>query len=159
MHNSAVKTRGYILQATYRIQAGTPVVHLYGRLEDGATFLVRDHRQKPHFYIKSSAVDVVEDVVEDAVEDVVEVVIEGSVVNAAGDTAGHTAGGVGPLRLTATNKTTFAGEPVSRVDVVTPPDAPGLRDKLLAAGVDTFEADVRFAIRYLIDRGIKGGIS
>jgi DNA polymerase-2 len=32
-----------------------------------------------------------------------------------------------------------------------------LRDRLQAAGMRTFEADVRFAVRYLIDRGIKGG--
>ena len=53
-------TRGVILQASYRIvtQSGgrrIPVVHLYGRLEDGGTFLVRDDRQTPHFYIHSAA--------------------------------------------------------------------------------------------------------
>ena len=31
-----------------------PVTHIYGRLEDGGTFLVRDDRQRPHFYIRSS---------------------------------------------------------------------------------------------------------
>ncbi|TDJ29735.1 MAG: DNA polymerase II [Gammaproteobacteria bacterium] len=124
-----MEARGYILQASYRIQAGVPVVHLYGRLEDGSTFLVRDHRQSPHFYIRTGEVDI----------------------------ARQAAGTEGPLRLTSTDKTTFAGEPVSRVDVALPPDAPGIRDKLQAQGVDTFEADVRFAMRYLIDRGIKGG--
>lgn len=124
-----MEARGYILQASYRIQAGVPVVHLYGRLEDGSTFLVRDHRQSPHFYIRTGEVDI----------------------------ARQAAGTEGPLRLTSTDKTTFAGEPVSRVDVAVPPDAPGIRDKLQARGVDTFEADVRFAMRYLIDRGIKGG--
>ena len=39
----------------------------------------------------------------------------------------------------------------------TPADVPGLRDRLHDVGIDTFEADVRFAIRYLIERGIKGG--
>ena len=124
-----MEARGYILQASYRIQAGVPVVHLYGRLEDGSTFLVRDHRQSPHFYIRTGEVDI----------------------------ARQAAGKEGPLRLTGTDKTTFAGEPVSRVDVAVPPDTPGIRDKLQAQGVDTFEADVRFAMRYLIDRGIKGG--
>ena len=38
-----------------------------------------------------------------------------------------------------------------------PSDVPPLRDKLHAAEVETFEADVRFASRYLIERGIKGG--
>ena len=44
-----------------------------------------------------------------------------------------------------------------RVDVEVPSDVPPLRDKLHAAEVETFEADVRFASRYLIERGIKGG--
>ena len=46
-----MRARGFILQASYRINAGVAVVHLYGRLESGETFLVRDHQQRPHFYI------------------------------------------------------------------------------------------------------------
>ena len=50
--------RGVILQATYRVLSQpdgrrAPVVHLYGRLESGETFLVRDDRQLPHFFIRS----------------------------------------------------------------------------------------------------------
>ncbi len=55
-------------------------------------------------------------------------------------------------------KRTFNGEPVSRFDMETPTDVPGLRDRLHDVGIDTYEADVRFAIRYLIERGIKGGL-
>src|SRR5690606_32912923 len=49
--------RGALLQATYRNAAGPaggryPVLHLYGKLEDGATFLVRDDRRRPHFFIR-----------------------------------------------------------------------------------------------------------
>ncbi len=54
-------------------------------------------------------------------------------------------------------KRTFDGELVSRFDMETPTDVPGLRDRLHDVGIDTYEADVRFAIRYLIERGIKGG--
>src|SRR5262249_44841611 len=53
-------------------------------------------------------------------------------------------------------KVDFAGLPVSRIDVGIPADVPALRDRLHANGVDTFEADVRFPIRYLIQHGIKG---
>src|SRR5215468_1663784 len=50
---------GFILQASYRVETGEsgerrPVVHLYGPLEDGRTFLVRDDRQRPHFYIRDA---------------------------------------------------------------------------------------------------------
>ncbi|HEX3846551.1 MAG TPA: DNA polymerase II [Steroidobacteraceae bacterium] len=55
------------------------------------------------------------------------------------------------------SRRTFAGEPVARVEVEIPSDVPPLRDRLIESGIETFEADVRFATRYLIERGIKGG--
>lgn len=123
-------TRGFILQASYRLRSAPdggriPVVHIYGRLEDGRSFLVRDDRQRPHFYVRAMDAPRIE-----------------------------------PLRapkLIDTDKVTFAGDPVCRIDVETPQDVPPLRDRLHDAGIDTFEADVRFALRYLIERGIKGG--
>jgi DNA polymerase II len=122
--------RGLILQASYRVVSAShgqrvPVVHLYGRLEGGDTFLVRDDRQRPHFYIRAADAQRARD-----------------------------------LRAPEprpTGKRSFAGGNLSRIEVETPQDIPGVRDRLHAAGIGTFEADVRFAIRYLIDRGIKGG--
>src|ERR1700761_3707513 len=124
-----VRTRGVILQASYRVvtQPGgrrTPLIHVYGRLEDGGTFLVRDDRQQPHFYIHTSDVPRARE--------------------------------LGASEPTALSKQDFAGLPVSRITVDIPSDVPGLRDRLHANGIDTFEADVRFPIRYLIQRGIKG---
>jgi DNA polymerase II len=123
-------SRGVILQASYRIvtQPGgrrVPVVHLYGRLEDGRTFLVRDDRQQPHFYVLTA----------DAAR------------------AQDAAGGNEP-KPTASRD--FSGSPVSQVVVGIPSDVPAVRDRLHNHGIDTFEADVRFPIRYLIERGIKG---
>ena len=121
--------RGFILQATYRVRRGehgrAPVVHLYGVLEDGGTFLVRDRRQRPAFYIRR----------DDA----------------------EAAWRLGATQQIETACTTFDGGRTLRVVVPTPQDAPPLRDRLHAEGVRTFEADVRFATRYLIDRDIRGG--
>jgi DNA polymerase-2 len=122
--------RGFILQASYRVAAGpggrrVPVVHIYGRLEDGDTFLVRDDRHRPHFYIR--AVDA------------------------------ERALALGVAEAVASDRHSFDGASVCRVQVETPQDVPGLRDRLHAAGIETFEADVRFAMRHLIDRDIKGG--
>jgi DNA polymerase-2 len=124
-----MKVQGVILQASYRISSRpggrrTPVVHLYGRLEDGGTFLVRDDRQHPHFYIRSSDAD--------------------------------RARQLGANEPRSSGKRDFSASPVSQIEVEIPADVPGLRDRLQANGVDTFEADVRFPIRYLIQRGIKG---
>ncbi len=62
-------------------------------------------------------------------------------------------------RIAATALATFAGEPVARVELERPGDVPGVRTKLDAAGVECFEADLRFAYRYLIDRGIRGAFT
>lgn len=64
--------------------------------------------------------------------------------------------GLGARRGAEASLTTFDGVPVDRIEVETPADVPGLRRRLAGAGVATFEADVRFAYRYLIDRGIRG---
>jgi DNA polymerase-2 len=53
----------------------------------------------------------------------------------------------------------FAGEPVARVEGVLPSDVPSLRTRLAAAGVRSFEADVRFAYRYLIDHELRGAFT
>ncbi len=129
--NSRVTTvRGFILQASYRVVSGSggrriPLIQLFGRLEAGGTFLVRDDRQRPHFFIRAA----------DA----------------------QRARALRAPEPTIAGKCTFDGAPAALIEVEVPPDVPGVRDRLHAAGIDTFEADVRFAVRYLIDRGIKGG--
>jgi DNA polymerase II len=125
-----VIARGFILQASYRVESRPsrgrrPVVHVYGRLADGGTFLVRDDRQRPHFYIRAADAE--------------------------------RAQRQGALELRAVDRRTFDGAPVLLITTETPGDVPALRDRLHSAGLETFEADVRFAVRYLIERGIKGG--
>lgn len=125
-----MRVQGFVLQASYRVVTHRdgqrlPVVHIYGRLADGGTFLVRDDRPRPHFYIRS--------------------------------TDAERARAMRIPRMEPVDRLTFAKEPVSRVDADVPGDIPAVRDRLHAADIDTFEADVRFAMRYLIERGIKGG--
>jgi DNA polymerase-2 len=118
--------RGFILQPTYRVESGVPVLHLYGRLEEGRSFLVRDRRRVPRFYVEK------------------------------GD-AGR-ARERGAVRQATTDQVTLLGRPVVRVEVQEPADAPPLRDRLAKAGIPTYEADVRFAMRHLIDRGVRGSL-
>ncbi|MHB8722357.1 MAG: DNA polymerase II [Steroidobacteraceae bacterium] len=131
MQNSAVtQHRGFILQASYRVVSRShgqrvPVIHIYGILESGGTFLVRDDRQRPHFFIRAADID--------------------------------RARALGAPRPTMSDKRTFDGAPTALLEVDAPPEVTGVRDRLHAANIDTFEADVRFATRYLIERGIKGG--
>jgi DNA polymerase-2 len=60
--------------------------------------------------------------------------------------------------LEETELRTFAGEPVVRLTADFPADVRPLRKRLEESGVTCFEADVRFAYRYLIDRGIRGAV-
>lgn len=100
-------------------------MHLYGQLERGGAFLIRDDQQRPHFYIRTSD-------------------------------AGHARTLRAPP-AEPTDRRTFDGAEVCRLELEVPPDVPPLRDRLHAAGIETFESDVRFAARYLIERAIKGG--
>ncbi|MEK7283572.1 MAG: DNA polymerase II, partial [Acidobacteriota bacterium] len=111
---------------TYRMEGGRPVVHLFGRLEDGRSFLVRDRRPVPYFFVREA------------------------------DAA--TARERGAARQSPAVLRTMRGDPVVRVEVDAPDQTPPLREALQRAGVPVFEADVRFAMRYLIDRGIKGAL-
>src|SRR6202051_4095873 len=114
--------RGFILQASYRVVSGPngerrPVVHIHGRLEGGDTFMVRDDRQRPHFYIRAADAERAR-----------------------------------PLRAPEpkpTDKRSFAGDAVCRLEVEIPQDVPGLRDRLHAADIENFEGGGRFAIGYL----------
>ena len=119
--------RGFILQPTYRIEAGRPVVYLFGKLESGETFLVRDTRCVPHFFLRK--------------------------------TDAPRAWQMGADRQAPTEWTTLQGEPVVRIDVPTPPETVPLRERLISAGIPCFEADVRFALRFLIDRGLRASIA
>src|SRR5262245_57271185 len=118
--------RGVILQASYRIHAGAPVLHLYGTLTDNASFLVRVHGERPHFFIRER------------------------------DAARATTFGAAPILVPGTRN--FAGENMVRIEAPTPPDVPRIRDRLHQGRIDTFEADVRFATSYLIDRDVRGSL-
>ncbi|MEM7481687.1 MAG: DNA polymerase II [Acidobacteriota bacterium] len=118
--------RGFILEPTYRIERGRPVVLLFGKLANGEPFLVRDHREAPAFYIEAADAE--------------------------------RAAALGASSV-ASQRVTLAGRPAAKVDLAVPPDAPPLRDRLFGAGIPCYEADVRFAVRYLMRRGIRSAVT
>ena len=119
---------GFILNATYQMEGDVPVVHLHGVLREGGGFLVLDRQQRARFYVRSRDRD------------------QARAALAGGGT------------MAASKRTTLQGEAVDQVEVARPADAPAARGRLQRAGVGTFEADVRFAYRYLIDRGIRSSV-
>jgi len=50
--------RGFILQPSYRVRRGLPVIQLFGRLESGEAFLVEDDRFRPYFFVAADAAGV-----------------------------------------------------------------------------------------------------
>ncbi len=118
--------RGFILHPTYRVVSGRPEVHLYGTLEDGASFCVIDDRVRPYFFVPATR---------------------------AGDVAALGA------RVDPTDLKSLDGMPVARVELPVPGDVPPFRQRLAAAGIACFEADLRFAYRYLIDRDLRSAIA
>jgi DNA polymerase-2 len=121
-----VHVRGHVLQATWRARHGRPVVHVFGRLESGQTFLARDRRARPGFFVERSAVG-----------------------------AARRAG----AQVVRSDFRSMRGVPLARVEVALPADVGPLLVRLRADGVVTYEADVGFATRFLIDHGVRGGIA
>ena len=68
------------------------------------------------------------------------------------------AAAAGQLAWAETDLHTFVGQPVLRVTADLPSSVPLLRKRLEETGVECLEADVRFAYRYLIDRGLRGSV-
>jgi len=74
------------------------------------------------------------------------------------DEAGLLAGAPG-VELHETDLCDMAGRKVVEVVAQLPGDVPPLRESLERNGGRALEADIRFAYRYLIDRGIRAGVS
>lgn len=116
--------KGFVLQATYRTEGDSPIIVLYGRLEDGRSFLVRESRQVPSFFVR---------------QDDTERLAQFS------------------LRASPTDWHTLDGYAVAEIATNLPNEVPPIRDRLHGEGIHTYEADIRFAINYLIQRNIRGG--
>ncbi|MEM6456605.1 MAG: DNA polymerase domain-containing protein [Acidobacteriota bacterium] len=103
------------------------MVHLFGRLDDGTPFLVRDDRATPHFFIRR-------------------------------DDVGR-ALGAGITRVVESPARTLDDDRLTaRVEGPIPAAMPAMRTALAEAGVVTYEADVRFALRYLMQRGVRASL-
>ena len=126
-----------ILQPTYRVERGRPIVQLYGRLiieramrsepsgDAGPAFLVEDDRFRPYCFVLRDA--------------------ESRLARERG------------LRAEPCGLRDLRGREVLRVETKLPGDVARLRERL---GSDVaLEADIRFPYRYLIDLGIKSGVA
>ncbi|MBD3235318.1 MAG: DNA polymerase II [Candidatus Eisenbacteria bacterium] len=128
--------RAFILQSTYRVERERPVVHLFGVSADGLSLVVRDTRVRPSFFVAREDASRAEPILAEFQQ-------------AQGDS--H------PL-LCEERWETLDGRAACQLRCGLPAQVPPLRDALRAAGIDCHEADLPFATRYLIDRGIRGAM-
>ena len=115
---------GFILHPTWYLERGRPVVHLFGKLASGETFVVRDGRPRPHFFVLARELPA--------------------------------ALGIVALHASESPWTAPGGEPLGRVGLNLPSDAASLQARLEIHGFATYEADLPFVTRYLVDAGIRG---
>lgn len=116
-----------ILQPTWRLRDGRPIVQLFGRLDgpDGAPFLVEDARARPSFFVPRTA------------------------VGRLGASRG--------IEIRPCPLRDLAGRELVEVVADSPAAIPRLRERV--APRDALEADLRFAYRYLIERGLRAGVA
>ncbi len=115
--------KGFVLYSTYRIVNGKPCVLLFGKLENGQSFLTMN-AFRPYFYIRES------------------------------DTAALPK----EYEYKKTDFKNFNEEKLIKVYTEIPSDVPALRRYLEERGVECYEADIRFAYRFLIDNNIKSAL-
>ncbi|MBN1377540.1 DNA polymerase II [Candidatus Woesearchaeota archaeon] len=117
--------KGYIVDSNYKYEKDKNIIHLYGRLENGESFLVKKE-YGPYFYIKKNDKNKLEKLkIEDEIE------------------------------TEETDMKNFNDEEVVRIITTKPKYVKEIREKLKENDIATYEADIRFTQRYFIDNDIK----
>tara|TARA_Y100000310_G_C20687729_1_gene820198 strand:+ start:1486 stop:3783 length:2298 start_codon:yes stop_codon:yes gene_type:complete len=109
--------KGFIIYPSYKNIQGKSHIILYGRLENGESF-VAIKKYSPYFFIKEKDAKKLKD-----------------------------------KDYEKTNLSTFNGKKVSKLSFSTPAELKEFRDSM-GEGIDTYEAEVRYPYRYLMDKNI-----
>lgn len=120
--------KAFIVYPTYRIINNSAYVYLFGRLENGESFLTISHFQ-PYFWIKKSELEKAKKIAEKS--------------------------GVA-FETDKEKARNFNEEDVVKIILNLPSDVPKIRELLDAEKIECYEADVRFVYRFMIDNEIKG---
>jgi len=119
---------GFIVYSTYRIIENKAYVHLYGRLSNGESFQISKYF-RPYFFIKAS---------DEAALKKLPIDIK--------------------YEVEKTELKEFTYEPLVKIILDLPKDVALFRDKIKDAKIRSYEADVRFTQRFLIDHGINSSL-
>ena len=120
--------KGFILYPTYRIVDGKAYVHLYGKLENGETFQTINYL-RPYFYIRKNDLKQAQ-----GIKDIEKFDDEESGFK------------------------TFRGDDTVKIILDVPGHVPDLRKSFEDQGIECYEADIRFAYRFMMDLDLKGSL-
>jgi DNA polymerase II len=121
--------RAFLLHVFHRQHKGRDVIYAVGRLQSGETFGLMDQRAKPAFYVREIDRDVL-------------------IEELSGERA----------ELVEVSLATLDGAQVVRVECDRVGGLRRLAKRLEERGVRTYEADVNFALHYLMERGLRGSL-
>ncbi|MFH1440378.1 MAG: DNA polymerase II [Candidatus Woesearchaeota archaeon] len=140
-----MKMKAFIVYPTYRIIDNKAYVYLFGKLDNGESFLTIN-LFRPYFWIKK-----------DDMEKAKKIIDEADFLTEYGKSVEfcerNINGKVGYTKIKARN---FDDEPVVKIILDVPGDVPQIRKQLENENIVCYEADVRFVYRFMIDNGIKG---
>ena len=122
---------GYLLHVFHRAEHGRDVICGVGKLQDGQTFQFMDDRVSPTLYVRVSE------------EPEAASLIQSEEVSA---------------RVVPSKFTTMDGEPVAAIQFERVRDQRSLVKRLESGQTRTYEGDIPFGRRYLIGRGLRGGV-
>ena len=121
---------GFILHSYARTKKGRTALYLLGRLQDGSTFAIIENRYQPNFYIRESDCPAVE----------------------------QTVNSQAAAELRPSQLRTMDGEICLQVRASTQEAKQRLRDALQLAGIRTYEADLRVADQFRLERQVHGPV-
>ena len=117
--------KGFIVYPTYKIEGNKAYIYLFGRLENGESFLTINYF-RPYFYIKESDL--------------------------------QKAKGLVNFESEKTELTDLDNNSVVKIILNIPKEVPDARKMFETHRIACYEADIRFAYRFLIDKDIKGSM-
>ncbi|MFH2027907.1 MAG: DNA polymerase II [Nanoarchaeota archaeon] len=122
--------KGFVIYPTYRVLNGKSQVMLFGKLENGESFVTINDFM-PYFWIKRKDKERCEQIIKEM-----------------------------GVSITINNEDyiDFDDDKVSKVIVNIPREVPELRKIFLDKNIACYEADVRFSYRFMMDHNIKGSL-
>jgi DNA polymerase-2 len=128
---------GFIIHSYARSKRGRSALYLLGRLSDGSTFAVVENRYQPNFYVREGDAGAVEKALTSMAEEL------------------PSEGAVHPV---SSSLRTMDGEPCRQILCATQELKRQVRDALQLFGIRTYEADLRVADQFRLERRIHGPV-